>query len=116
MITRARLRVSGLPAAVACFVAALGASIFWITTGAHAAARPSTVRSVSLFDTSGRPLQSLFAGLPVDPRFAEFKRLVTDLANRPHCGRPRSALARLSEAAGQFARRLGISADFVVHA
>lgn len=63
---------------------------------------------VSLQDISGKPLSSLFNGMPVDKRYPEFKRLVAK--QRPSaCGRRPSQASRLL-------RELGLWMQPVVHA
>jgi len=74
----------------------------------------SKVREVTLLDTSGRPLTSLFDGLQVDPLYPEFKRLAAE--RRHKCSGPPSQTARLWLQVVHLGRLLGISSDFAVHA
>ena|ERR1700685_4371764 len=52
----------------------LAAGGFWHSFNA----RSASAMNVSLQDASGKPLRSLFDGMPVDKRYPEFKRLVAE--------------------------------------
>ncbi|MGI9074293.1 MAG: hypothetical protein ACR2JB_23940 [Bryobacteraceae bacterium] len=70
--------------------------------------RSGSVVNVSLQDVSGKPLSSLFDGMPIDKRYPEFKRLVAEQRSQ-RCGqRPRQASRLL--------RELGLWFEPVVHA
>jgi len=70
--------------------------------------RSRSAVNVSLQDVSGRPLSSLFDGMPVDKGYPAFKRLVADRRPSRCGGRPNQARRLL--------RELGLWFESVVHA
>jgi hypothetical protein len=69
----------------------------------------------AVFDASGKPINSLFAGLPVDPGYSEFKRIAAE--HKPACGANLTAANNTWERLSRTAELLGISTvDPVVHA
>lgn len=71
-------------------------------------ARSASAIKVSLQDMSGKPLSSLFDGMPIDKRYPAFKRLVTEQRSQ-RCGQRPSQARRLLQ-------ELGFWFEPVVHA
>ena len=68
----------------------------------------ASAMKVSLQDMSGKPLSSLFDGMPIEKRYPEFKRLVAERRSQK-CGQRQTRASRLLQ-------ELGLWIEPVVHA
>ncbi len=95
--------------ALAAVVSLILARPYYMTMGNAGRDPVPSVRKVTLSDASGKPLRSLFAGVPSDPRFKRYLQLSALHSARSSCARKPTQVAHLLQL-------MGLSFDNVVYA